>query len=145
VVVADEVTLQAKAREALPQLPYVVFGHSWGSMIARGMATDPQAQLSGLVLCGIAAQMRGIEKRINRPELARLASGESAAEPAPEELVGQLFDGFLGRFGEGAGPTAWVALDADVVAPSSTPPVLPHACSTPAYPSTKLKKGRPPR
>ncbi|MGN8130096.1 alpha/beta fold hydrolase [Paenarthrobacter sp. 22069] len=116
VVVADEVTLQAKARDALPSLPYVVFGHSWGSMIARGLAVDPRTQLSGLVLCGIAAQMRGIEKRVNRPELARLASGERAAEPAPEELVGQLFDGFLGRFGEGAGPTAWVALDADVVA-----------------------------
>ena len=116
VVVADEVTLQAKAREALPQLPYVVFGHSWGSMIARDMAVDPRAQLNGLILCGIAAQIRGIETKINRPELARLASGSSAAEAAPEELVGQMFDGFVGRFGENPGPTAWVALDADVVA-----------------------------
>jgi len=116
VVVADEVTLQAKAKAALPELPYVVFGHSWGSMIARGMAVDPRAQLSGLILCGIAAQIRGIETMINRPELARLASGERGAEPAPQELVGQMFDGFVGRFGENAGPTAWVALDADVVA-----------------------------
>lgn len=122
VVVADEVTLQAKARAALPQLPYVVFGHSWGSMIARGMAVDPQAQLSGLILCGIAAQMRGIETTINRPELARLASGASAADPAPQDLVGQLFDGFLGRFGDNPGPTAWVALDADVVADHARDP-----------------------
>ncbi|WP_285243885.1 alpha/beta fold hydrolase [Pseudarthrobacter sp. fls2-241-R2A-127] len=116
VVVADEVTLQAKAKAALPKLPYVVFGHSWGSMIARGMAVDPRAQLSGLILCGIAAQIRGIKTMINRPELARLASGERGAEPAPQELVGQMFDGFVGRFGENAGPTAWVALDVDVVA-----------------------------
>ena len=116
VVVADEVTLQAKAKAALPELPYVVFGHSWGSMIARGMAVDPQTELSGLILCGIAAQMRGIEKMVDRPELERLASGERGAEPAPQELVGQMFDGFVGRFGENAGPTAWVALDADVVA-----------------------------
>ncbi|WP_285247995.1 alpha/beta fold hydrolase [Pseudarthrobacter sp. efr-133-R2A-89] len=122
VVVADEVTLQAKARAALPQLPYVVFGHSWGSMIARGMAVDPQAQLSGLILCGIAAQMRGIETTINRPELARLASGAGAADPAPQDLVGQLFDGFLGRFGDNPGPTAWVALDADVVADHAKDP-----------------------
>ncbi|RAX16321.1 alpha/beta fold hydrolase [Pseudarthrobacter sp. AG30] len=122
VVVADEVTLQAKAREALPQLPYVVFGHSWGSMIARGMAVDPQAQLSGLILCGIAAQMSGIETTINRPELARLAAGAGAADAAPQDLVGQLFDGFLGRFGDNPGPTAWVALDADVVADHARDP-----------------------
>ncbi|WP_018763872.1 alpha/beta fold hydrolase [Arthrobacter sp. 135MFCol5.1] len=122
VVVADELTLQAKARAALPQLPYVVFGHSWGSMIARGMAVDPQAQLSGLILCGIAAQMRGIETTINRPELARLASGAGAADAAPQDLVGQLFDGFLGRFGDNPGPTAWVALDADVVADHARDP-----------------------
>lgn len=116
VVVADELTLQAIVRESLPPLPYVVFGHSWGSMIGRGMASDPRARLSGLALCGIAAQMRGIEQVLDRTVLARLAGGGAAAEAAPPELVGQLFDGFLDRCGEGAGPTAWVALDAEVVA-----------------------------
>ncbi len=116
VVVADELTLQGAAREVLPPLPYVVFGHSWGSMIARGMASDPRAQLAGLALCGVAAQMRGIEDVIDRAELSRLSTGASAADPAPAALVGQLFAGFLDRCGEDAGPTAWVALDADVVA-----------------------------
>lgn len=116
VVVADELTLQAGAREELPDLPYIVFGHSWGSMIARGMTADPQLRLTGLVLCGIAAQMRGIEQTLDRAELAGLAAGENRTDPGPDHLVGQLFDGFLDRFGEGAGPTAWVARDADVVA-----------------------------
>lgn len=116
VVVADELTLQAAARELFPGLPYVVFGHSWGSMIARAVASDPRAHLSGLALGGVAAQMRGIEQVLDRPALAGLASGDAAAAPAPQELVGQLFDGFLDRCGEGAGPTDWVALDSDVVA-----------------------------
>lgn len=116
VVVADELTLQQKVRESLQSLPYVVFGHSWGSMIARTMASDPKAQLSGLVLGGIAAQMKGIEQTIDRAALADQASGSSATEPAPAELVGQLFDGFLDRFGPNAGPTDWVAADAEVVA-----------------------------
>ncbi len=116
VVVEDELMLQARTREILPGLPYVLFGHSWGSMIARAVATAPQAELSGLILGGIAAQMRGIEQTIDRDALADAAHGGQRAEPAPEELVGQLFDGFLERFGEGAGPTAWVALDEDVVA-----------------------------
>lgn len=116
VVVEDELMLQARTREILPGLPYVLFGHSWGLMIARAVATAPQAELSGLILGGIAAQIRGIEQTIDRDALADAAHGRQRAEPAPEELVGQLFDGFLERFGEGAGPTAWVALDEDVVA-----------------------------
>lgn len=116
VVVADELTLQALTRRVLPGVPYVLFGHSWGSMIARVMAADPAAHLSGLILGGIAAQMRGIEHSIDRPALAELATGDERADPVPERFVGQLFDGFLDRCGPDAGPTAWVALDADVVA-----------------------------
>ena len=123
VVVADALQLQAEARDRLAAptrpagLPWVVYGHSWGSMVARAMATDERsAPLAGLVLGGIAAQMHGIEQVVDRPALAALAAGEHAADPAPDHLVGQLFDGFLERFGPDAGPTAWVALDADVVA-----------------------------
>lgn len=125
VVVADELTLQAEARALLGDgslLPWVVYGHSWGSMIARAVATDPGARLSGLVLGGIAAQMHGMEQVLDRPALAARATGDHAAEPAPAELVGQLFDGFLDRYGPGAGPTAWVALDADVVADHARDP-----------------------
>lgn len=119
VVVADALRLQSEARDrlaGLSGLPWVVYGHSWGSMIARAMASDAHTALAGLVLGGIAAQMRGIEQVVDRPSLARLAAGDQAGEPAPAQLVGQLFDGFLERFGADAGPTAWVALDADVVA-----------------------------
>lgn len=116
VVVEDELALQARAREILPGMPHVLYGHSWGSMIARVAATVPQAQLAGLILGGIAAQMRGIERTIDREALAALATGEQRAEPVPEKFVGQLFDGFLDCFGDGAGATAWVALDEDVVA-----------------------------
>jgi alpha-beta hydrolase superfamily lysophospholipase len=116
VVVADELTLQARARAALPALPYVVFGHSWGSMIARAMASDPSAQLAGLALCGIAAQLHGIEEAIDRPALAGLAAGPAAADAVPDVFMGQLFGRFLERYDDGAGPTAWVALDQAVVA-----------------------------
>lgn len=126
VVVEDELTLQRHAREllpAVPDLPYVLFGHSWGSLIARAVAVDPAARLSGLALGGIVAQMRGFESGIDRQALRALAEGEQAAQPAPPELVGQFFVGFLERFGEGAGPTAWVALDEDVVADHGRDPL----------------------
>lgn len=122
VVVADALRLRSEAvdrlggRSETAGLPWVVYGHSWGSMVARAMASELSSELAGLVLGGIAAQMRGIERVVDRSALAALAAGDRAAEPAPDHLVGQLFDGFLERFGPDAGPTAWVALDADVVA-----------------------------
>ena len=123
VVVEDELTLRARTREILPGLPHVLYGHSWGSIIARAVATAPRAELSGLVLGGIAAQWRGIEQSIDRAALAELSRGEQRAGPAPAELVDQFFDGFLERCGEGAGPTAWVALDEDVVADHGRDPL----------------------
>jgi alpha-beta hydrolase superfamily lysophospholipase len=123
VVVEDELTLRARAREILRGLPHVLYGHSWGSIIARAVATAPRDELSGLVLGGIAAQWRGIEQSIDRTALAELSRGEQRAGSAPAELVDQLFDGFLERCGEGAGPTAWVALDEDVVADHGRDPL----------------------
>src|SRR5699024_413457 len=94
----------------------VVFGHSWGSMIARVMAARTAGDLAGLVLCGIAAQMRGIERTGDREDLKRSATGDNRAEPEYAQLVDQLVDGFLDRCVPQAGPTAWVAADEDVVA-----------------------------
>ncbi|WP_119698019.1 alpha/beta fold hydrolase [Microbacterium halotolerans] len=111
-VVEDERTLLGLVRERHPDLPYVVFGHSWGSMIARALASGENGGLDGLALCGIAAQMHGMENVLDR---GALVAAEGDDSPASEELVGQLFDGFLDRYGDGAGPTDWVARDADVV------------------------------
>ncbi len=111
VVVEDERALGTKVREVHPHLPYVVFGHSWGSMIARGVAAGAGEELAGLALCGVAAQMHGLERVLDRAGLA--------AEPDPlahaDDYLGALFDGFVSRFGDQPGPTDWVARDADVV------------------------------
>lgn len=125
VVVTDTLRLRTEALERLGErsgLPWVVYGHSWGSMVARAMASELSSELAGLVLGGIAAQLRGIESVVDRPALAGLTAGDRSVEPAPQHLVGQLFDGFLERYEPGSGPTAWVALDPDVVADHARDP-----------------------
>ncbi len=112
VLVADVRTLGATVRERHPGLPFVVFGHSMGSMIARAAAIESASEIDGLVLCGIAAQIPGADAGIDR---AALAAEPDQGGPAPLDHVGTLFDGFVSRFGEGAGPTDWVARDAGVV------------------------------
>ncbi|MFC0673001.1 alpha/beta fold hydrolase [Brachybacterium hainanense] len=120
VVVADEQSLRAKARALHPDLPYIVFGHSWGSMIARGMAAASSAEIDALVLGGIAAQIHGIEQVLDRDALASAADAEAPADAA---LVQQVFDGFTARYGPDAGPTDWVARSADVVRDHAADPL----------------------
>ena len=108
VVVDDAATLLAHARQLHPDLPVIVFGHSWGSMIARVLAG--REPVDALALCGIAAQMHGIERVLDRVALA-------AADPmAPsDQFAAGVFDGFTSRYGADAGPTSWVAKDENVV------------------------------
>ncbi|WP_454228651.1 alpha/beta fold hydrolase, partial [Propioniciclava flava] len=112
VVVQDERTLLSLAQERFPGLPVVVFGHSWGSMIARPLAASLGEDLAGLALGGVASQMEGFEHQLDR---AALAAEPDREGPAPDAYVGQLFAGFTSRYGEGAGATDWIATDAGVV------------------------------
>lgn len=120
VVVADEQTLRERVRALHPELPYVVYGHSWGSMIARAVAEESSDEIDGLVLGGIAARMRGLESTLDR---AALAAEPDPTALAPDAYVAALFDGFTDRFGDDAGPTDWVARDADVVRDHAVDPL----------------------
>ncbi|WP_347956622.1 alpha/beta hydrolase [Gordonia aichiensis] len=110
--VADERTLWETARAEYPDLPYLVFGHSWGSMIARPLVAEIGDDIAGVILCGIAAQMHGLESGVDR---AALAAEPDRAAPAASSYVEALFDGFVSRYDDVAGPTDWVARDRDVV------------------------------
>lgn len=112
VVVDDEKTLRSIVREQHRDLPYVIFGHSWGSMIARGLVAGDSEGVDGLILCGIAAGIHGIDNILDRQALAAESDAEA---PASEAYVVAMFDGFISRYAPGSGPTAWVARDPDVV------------------------------
>ncbi|GGF23261.1 alpha/beta fold hydrolase [Williamsia phyllosphaerae] len=120
VVVDDERTLRSAVRELHPDLPYVVFGHSWGSMIARGLVSGDSDAVDGLILCGIAAGIHGIENLLDREALAAESDTEA---PAAEAYVASMFDGFISRYEPGSGPTAWVARAPDVVRDHAVDPL----------------------
>ena len=48
----DEHQLKALVCELYPNLPYFLYGHSMGSMIARDFMTKYGEELSGVTLCG---------------------------------------------------------------------------------------------
>jgi alpha-beta hydrolase superfamily lysophospholipase len=121
-VLADERTLRDLVAGQHPDLPFVMFGHSWGSMIARPYASRYGTDLAGLALCGVAAQMRGIERTLDRDALAA-AIGDGDGTGPDTGFQQQMFDGFVDRFGPDAGPTDWVAADPAVVADHGADPL----------------------
>lgn len=52
VVVADAAAFGARLRARYPELPFFLMGHSFGSMIARGIMAREGRQLQGAILCG---------------------------------------------------------------------------------------------
>ncbi len=121
-VVEDEATLADLVRELHPDLPWTVFGHSWGSMIGRALAATHGENLRALALCGVASQIHGMENEATRASLsARIAAGEGEARD-DGTFVGAMFDGFTSRYDHVNGPTDWIAVDPDVVRDHSNDP-----------------------
>lgn len=117
--VEDEHTLRHMVEEAYPGLPYIMFGHSWGSMIGRAYAEKYHDDMAGLALCGIASQMPSAEN-IDREKIhADIAAGKG---PEPGlEYMGALFEGTTERY-ENPGPNDWIARSAEVVADHAADP-----------------------
>lgn len=122
VVVEDEQHLREIVSERFPDLPYVVFGHSWGSMIARALATTHPEGLAGLALGGVVSQMKGLE---NEQLVAALdaAIAERGGDALDSDGVSaRFFEGVMDHYTDVQGPTDWVALDRGVVADHATDP-----------------------
>ncbi len=122
VVVEDEQKLREIVTGRYPDLPYIVFGHSWGSMIARVLAATHPEGLAGLILCGVAAQMKGMENPELPKALAAAIAKDGGDSPDSEGIALAMFEGFLDRYPKGAGPTDWVALDKTIVADHAADP-----------------------
>lgn len=114
VVVDDEVTLMELAAAQFPDLPYFVLGHSWGSMIARAVAMRENVGLSGMILFGIAAGIKGIEETLDREALTAAIEAEGPTTSGAQ-FVGAMFGDFVERYEDPKGPSDWIALDPDVV------------------------------
>lgn len=121
VVVKDEKLLLDRVREILPGLPVVMFGHSWGSMIARVFAARYPDELAGLAVSGVAAQMKGMAN----PQLPQILDDAIAQYGAqtPDTMGASagIYEGFLERFGEDEGASAWISTSAAVAGDHDDP------------------------
>lgn len=109
-----EKALHDIAKTAYPGLPYFVFGHSWGYMLALGYAAHYGEDLAGLMLCGVCSLWPGYELVYNDPYV------NEAYKTNPYQSAGKALDLLLGgmtdRIENPNGPGDWIAKDPRVVA-----------------------------
>ena len=87
--IQDEKQLHDIAVADYPGLPYFMFGHSWGSMLARGYAAHYGQDIKGLMLCGLCSQWKGCEDAYENPEF------RAAYEADPYQPAGLFLDKFF--------------------------------------------------
>jgi alpha-beta hydrolase superfamily lysophospholipase len=115
----DEKSLHDIVTKEHPGIPFIMFGHSWGSMIARSFAARYGSLLRALAICGTCGIMNGMDAVAR--ELKALIDAGKGGERDPK-FLGQMFAGWTSRYENPAGPSDWVSGDPDVVADHGADP-----------------------
>ena len=114
---ADEYQLTQIVQDKFGALPVFLFGHSWGSLIARDYAA--QHPVKAAVFCGTLRPFGNMPKL--RPILQeRITKAEgSVQDPA---IIGELFEGMTERYDNAPNGNEWVAISQDVMADYAADP-----------------------
>lgn len=116
----DEYTLAKITREKFGEdLPYFLFGHSWGSLIARDFTAKYGDILAGVVYCGTLIPFGNMPTMLGELE-QRVAAGEAAVhDPA---VIEKMFEGMTDRYEHAPTGSEWVAISEDVLADYAADP-----------------------
>lgn len=105
----DEHTLKQLVQEKYPDIPYFMFGHSMGSIIARQFIAKYGDELAGAIICGtVGPDALPCEKGIEI--LKPLVDAGKGAEADPT-LLGSLMGGLFARIEEVKLGNEWICHD----------------------------------
>lgn len=111
--IKDEKSLHDIAVGDFPGVPYFVFGHSWGSMLARAYAAHYGDDIVGLMLCGLCSQWKGCEVEYENPEFRAAYKADPNQPGGP--WFDKVFSGMTDRVENPVGAADWIANDPNVV------------------------------
>ena len=115
----DEHALKVEVEKLYPGLPYFLFGHSMGSMIARDFAAKYGDELAGMTICGTCAEFP------NANEVAedlKRAIEEGRGEQSDPEYATKLLGWMCERCGEITYGNEWICHDPQVQADHANDP-----------------------
>lgn len=105
----DEKLFKDIVCEKYPELPYYMFGHSMGSMIARDFSAKYGEELDGAIYCGTTGIFKNTHETRAKLDAAIEAGGAHDSDPA---FVGELMGWMFSRCAEGANlGNEWICHD----------------------------------
>ena len=112
--VKDTVQLMQDTMTEHPGVPYILFGHSMGSFMARTILCDyPDCGIAGAVICGT-----GWQPTFALPALAKVIDGickKNGEEKPSEKLQGMVFGGYNSRIEHPRTEFDWLSRDKRIV------------------------------
>lgn len=112
--VEDSYRLLADTRAEFPDTPYILFGHSMGSFLARSiLIKHPDSGIAAAVICG-SAWMPGLVLQGGKLMSSLLMHGERAKQPS-SQLQGVMFGGYDKRIENKRTSCDWLTRDDSVV------------------------------
>lgn len=112
--VEDTYQLMKDTMAAHPGVPYVLFGHSMGSFMARTILCKyPDSGITAAIICGT-----GWQPTFALPALIRVMEGicrKEGEETASEKLDSMIFGGYNKAFAPARTPKDWLTRDEAVV------------------------------
>ncbi len=107
----DEHSLTRLVKEMYPDLPYFLFGHSMGSMIARDYMAKYGGELAGATICGTPGVFPVSDEIIAKlDKYIEDGKGDEADPDVPAELMGWM----CARCGEIKLGNEWICHDVNV-------------------------------
>ncbi len=122
VYLEDEKSLHDLVKKQYADLPYVVFGHSWGSMLARGYAALYGKDLKALMLCGNVSQTKGLEALWKDDDGLEEAILNGHDTDKGGKWLGEAFAGFTDRCENVRSGNDWIAEDHRIVTDHANDP-----------------------
>jgi len=126
-LLSDTLAVGAQARAEHPGIPYVLLGHSMGSVVARSLAIDHSEAIDGLVLLGTAADPGTVQRR-GGLALARLLT-RVLGPRRPSTIMDRLTFGSFNAPFEGRTRFDWLSVDPDAVDGYVADPRCGFVCS----------------
>lgn len=110
----DEKSLHDIAVADYPDVPYFIFGHSWGSCIGRAYAAHYGEDIKGLMLCGLCSQWKACDDAYENEEFK--AAYEANSYQPGGEWFARVFSGMTDRIDNPNSASDWIANNPDIVA-----------------------------
>lgn len=91
-LVEDIHILQNKIQKQYPNIPYIIMGHSMGSLLVRTYATKYKDNISGIIISGTSGQKRGLIEGKILTKIIMLFKGKKYKSKLLEYLVTGSFN-----------------------------------------------------